>query len=271
MDACPTFSIVTVTWRDLAGLQSTAASIHDQGDRDFEWIVIDGASDDGTPEWLSTLQQGTCRWVSEKDGGIYDAMNKGLDLARGRYVIFLNAGDRFTANDVLARAHALIQSESPDLVYGDSVDVQADGARLLRRARPPGWIRNGMFTSHQAMFFRIAHAPGLRHDLRFRVSGDYAFTAAFLTAQGKSTGARCRSLAVPVCDFSLGGSHFTGRMRGIEEDYIIRREILGESRLRAATLRILHRLHHALKLHVPRLASWLRYSGAPTADQTPRS
>lgn len=269
MDTRPTFSIITVTWRDLEGLRATAASVQAQTDRDFEWIVIDGASDDGTPEWLTELQEPTLNWVSEKDGGIYDAMNKGLDRARGRYALFLNAGDRFTSPEVLARAHLTVTTSSPDLLYGDSVDVQADSTRLYRQARHPDWLRNGMFTSHQAMFFSLDRAPGLRHDLRFRFSGDYAFTAEFLTSRGPYGPARCERIDIPICDFSLGGSHFTGRRRGMREDFLIRREILGESWIRATSLHLLHRVHHALKVAAPRLTAWLRYSRNSTSVPVP--
>lgn len=259
MDTRPTFSIITVTWRDLEGLRTTAASVQAQTDQDFEWIVIDGASDDGTPEWLSALRTPTANWSSEKDGGIYDAMNKGLDRANGSYLVFLNAGDAFAAPDVLSRVHERIDTAAPDLVYGDSVDVRPDGERLYRPARRPEWIRFGMFTSHQAMIYRRDHAPRLRYDLRFRLSGDYGYTAAFLSTPNAKGDVQYEYIALPICDFSLGGAHFTNRRLAIAEDFLIRRELLRESWFSALMLRLLHEAHHALKLLSPAVTKWLRY------------
>jgi len=264
----PTFSIISVTWRDLEGLKATAASIDNQSDRDFEWIVVDGQSDDGTPEWLGLQNRPCCSWTSERDAGIFDAMNKGIDRSSGDYFVFMNSGDVFASPETLATVHAVIAgaSGSPDLVYGDSIDVQSDGNELYRKARDPGWIRYGMFASHQATFFRRAHFPGLRHDLSFPTSGDYGFIAAFLKGGSGAAPAGCTYVAQPLCRFSLGGTHFTGRLRALKEDFRIRTGILRQPLLVAAGLYAAHRAHHFLKLTVPGLTRRMRY-GSGQADQ----
>src|ERR1700682_3098079 len=116
------FSIITIVLNDLVGLRETKTSVDAQGFSDFEWIVVDGGSIDGTPEYLRQLDRSNCRWISEPDGGLYAAMNKGLDLAAGQYVIFMNSGDRFAGKDVLARADALVaqNEQQTDLIFGDA-------------------------------------------------------------------------------------------------------------------------------------------------------
>lgn len=113
----PLFSIVTITYENLTGLQETVSSVVAQTSRDYEHIVIDGGSNDGTREWLSA--QFTGLWVSEPDGGRYPAMNKGTRLARGRYVWFLHAGDTFGDPNALDRvALAIAANEYPRWLYG---------------------------------------------------------------------------------------------------------------------------------------------------------
>lgn len=261
MEQRPTFSIVSVTWRDLTGLQATGASIQSQTDRNFEWLVVDGGSDDGTPQWLAANAPVYCRWTSERDAGIFDAMNKGIERSRGEYLLFLNSGDVFASPETLALVHGAVAEapRRPDLVYGDSIDVQSDGTELYRPARDPSWIRYGMFASHQATFFRRDHSPSLRHATEFPTSGDYGFIAAFLSGGSTGNPARCAYVPQALCRFSLGGAHFTGRLRGIREDYRIRRDVLRQPFILAAGLYVAHRLHHLLKLRAPGLMRRLRY------------
>ena len=114
-----TLSIITITYKNLNGLKRTARSIQRQNFSDYEWIVIDGGSNDGTSEYLKSLKRQPDFWCSEPDSGIYDAMNKGLSHACGRWCLFLNSGDSLYEDDVLKR----LFSEMPeaDIVYCDAV------------------------------------------------------------------------------------------------------------------------------------------------------
>ncbi|HYB98194.1 MAG TPA: glycosyltransferase family 2 protein [Candidatus Limnocylindrales bacterium] len=257
------FSIVTVTRNDLAGLHATAASIREQTSRDYEWIVIDGASSDETPRWLADNAGNGDVVVSEPDRGTYDAMNKGLDRATGRYVVFLNSGDTLASPDTLGAVGAAVCAAEvePDLVYGDSIDVPAGGNELYRRSRRHVFLPYGMFTSHQAMYFRRARRPELRYDLQYPRSADFAFVCSFLRADAAGQ-ARCLYLPRPLCRFSLGGQHFTNREQAMLEDFRIRRRVLGQPLAMAAALYALHRLHHATKLAAPWLTRRLRYDTA---------
>ncbi|WP_344147177.1 glycosyltransferase family 2 protein [Nocardioides koreensis] len=99
----PRFTVITVVRNALDDLATTRASVALQDFADREHLIVDGASTDGTVEWLRGLADPDLRWVSEPDDGIYPAMNKAASMARGMYLIFLNAGDTFRGSDVLSR------------------------------------------------------------------------------------------------------------------------------------------------------------------------
>lgn len=237
----PRFSIITVTRNNLPGLRRTADSLSAQTSRDYEWIVIDGASTDGTTAWLAATN---AQWLSEPDTGIYDAMNKGIARATGTYILFLNAGDVLADNTILADAAAL----DADFIYGDG----REGATIKRahshRARL--W---GMFTYHQSMLYRRAVLGDLRYDTRYRIAADYKFTAEFL-------GRAAHALYWPrvICDFEPGGLSQTSAAAGRHEMAQIRAEL----RLCPAPVGLLITAAHAalwgLRTRFPSIYSRLR-------------
>ena len=172
------FSIVTVTFNDLAGLRVTRASVRAQTFRDFEWLVMDGGSTDGTPDALREWQSEIRAAVSAPDKGPYDAMNKGLALACGEYVLFINAGDALAAPDTLQNLHDAIGADAPDFIYGDSLEEQRSGVVFYKKARPHHCRWWGMFTHHQAMAYRTAFLKTVSpaYDLRWRVGADLDLT-----------------------------------------------------------------------------------------------
>jgi len=256
------FSVITVTLNDLAGLQATLASTLRQRHQDLEAIVIDGGSLGGTTEWLSSQTDRRIHWLSEPDRGLYDAMNKGLDRARGDYVVFMNSGDTFADAQVLEKvAEAAAAQPHPDLVYGDAVDMTTSGRRLYKRARPYESLWRGMFTQHQAMFFLRSTIGSLRYALTFRLSADYDFIAQF-SRQGSSGGRSVKRLAIPVCCFQLGGRSEQGRLKALREDFAIRRRTMGLGLMTCTWLWTAHLAHFALKLATPALMRTIRYEGA---------
>jgi glycosyltransferase involved in cell wall biosynthesis len=113
----PLFSIVTIAFQNIDGLRATVDSLKPQSFRDYEHIVIDAGSTDGSAEWLAANFDGT--WLSEPDGGRYHGMNKGARLSRGEYVWFMHAGDVFGDAGVLSRVAAAIERAGrPDWLYG---------------------------------------------------------------------------------------------------------------------------------------------------------
>lgn len=99
----PKISVITVVFNACTALKKTLLSVQSQIFEDFEYIIIDGGSSDGTLEILKFYEYKITKWISEPDRGIYDAMNKGLKIARGEYVYFLNAGDTFIERDTLSK------------------------------------------------------------------------------------------------------------------------------------------------------------------------
>ena len=152
----PLFSIITVTYNAAEVIGRTLDSIKLQRCGDYEYVVIDGASTDGTLSQVEASGISNMRIVSERDNGLYDAMNKGLREARGEYVIFLNAGDAFTASDALDRLAAKAAEGDYDILYGQTQLVDEAGHVLGGRhlAAPPvltaASFKQGMVVCHQA-------------------------------------------------------------------------------------------------------------------------
>jgi glycosyltransferase involved in cell wall biosynthesis len=110
-------SVITVNLNNLIGLKKTFESVINQYQSSYEFIIIDGGSKDGSVEFIKDNNLHLSYWISEKDKGVYHAMNKGLEQATGKYCIFLNSGDYFTNGNVLNDVHNQITGDE-DLVYG---------------------------------------------------------------------------------------------------------------------------------------------------------
>lgn len=174
----PKFSIITVTYNAEKVLEDTIQSVIAQTYHNFEYIIIDGVSKDTTPAIIEKYRPYIHTLVSEPDKGIYDAMNKGLALATGDYLCFLNAGDSLREDDTLMRMVQSIRSqELPDVLYGETalVDDQRHFLRMRRLSAPEvlTWksFKQGMLVCHQAFFAKRSLAEP--YDLRYRYSSDF--------------------------------------------------------------------------------------------------
>lgn len=173
----PMFSIITICYNAASDIERTLQSVVAQTYRNIEYIVIDGASTDKTLDIISKYSAEVSQMVSEKDGGLYDAMNKGLSLATGEYVCFLNAGDSFFEEKTLEKIVQGLDGSTPDLIYGDTALVDKNGLFLrMRRLSPPEkltWksFRRGMLVCHQAFIPRRTIAP--MYDLSYKYSSDF--------------------------------------------------------------------------------------------------
>lgn len=175
----PLFSIITVTYNARATAERTLRSVAGQTCKDYEHIIVDGASTDGTLEIIGNCPGAELRKViSEPDKGLYDAMNKGISLAQGDYLIFLNAGDKFHSAGTLQEiAEAIELNDSPGVVYGQT-DLVDDHGRFLapRHLRAPEHLTykdfsRGMVVCHQAFVAQRKIAPYF--SLKYRYSADY--------------------------------------------------------------------------------------------------
>ena len=198
------FSVITVTRNSEAVLARAMASLQEQTFADFEWIVVDGASQDGTVAVARRFAAAPLQLVSESDSGIYDAMNKGVRLARGEYLYFLNSDDTLADPAVLERANEAIEATGqPELLIGR---VRAVGARqTLLRDYSHINARNLLFDSlcHQATFARrdTFDRFGL-FDTRYRLAADFDWFARVLRG-----GAVAAFTSLTIADFSTQGAH----------------------------------------------------------------
>src|SRR5690348_5936351 len=115
----PRLSLITINLNDLQGLRKTLDSIFTQTFTDYEYIIIDGGSTDGSLEEIKKSQDKLVYWTSEKDEGIYNAMNKGIVKAKGEYTLFMNSGDYLYSEDTLNKVFENANNE--DLIYGDAM------------------------------------------------------------------------------------------------------------------------------------------------------
>lgn len=186
-------TVATVTYNAGPLIGRTIASVEEQTYPYVEHVIVDGNSHDDTLQQVHHYQERNSLrpqpheivCVSEPDKGLYDAMNKALSLLTGRYVIFLNAGDRFHSSDTLALvAEAVARSVNhsgaePAVIYGHTHLVDDEGHFIReRRLEPPeelDWksFKQGMLVCHQAFFARTDLTKRYHYDLRYRFSADY--------------------------------------------------------------------------------------------------
>lgn len=174
----PLFTIITVAYNAEKTIPATLKSVQEQTCRLFEYIIIDGASSDGTLKQISNSGIENLTLVSEPDKGIYDAMNKGLGLAKGDYVIFLNAGDSFHSHLTLETiANTVMDNDYPGIVYGQTQLVNSDRKRIGdRHLSAPEYLtldsfKEGMLVCHQA-FIALRKLVD-NYDTRYKFSADY--------------------------------------------------------------------------------------------------
>jgi glycosyltransferase involved in cell wall biosynthesis len=176
----PKFSIITVTYNAEKVLEDTIQSVIFQTYRNVEYIIVDGASKDHTLEIVNKYHNRINKVISEPDKGLYDAMNKGIQLATGDYLCFLNAGDKFHDSETLQKVvHTLKGQELPDVIYGETAIVDEEGHFLhMRRLSTPAHLnwksfKQGMLVCHQAFFANRELAINHLYDLQYRFSADF--------------------------------------------------------------------------------------------------
>lgn len=167
-------SVITIVYNNVRDIERTIRSVVNQTYANIEYVIVDGLSNDGTLQVIEKYKDRVTKIVSEKDEGIYDAMNKGLALATGDYVIFMNSGDEFYNNETVAAVFA--SAEDADIYYGETEMIADDGTSLgQRRHKAPAkftWrgFKYGMSISHQAIYIRRSLAEP--YDRRYQLSSD---------------------------------------------------------------------------------------------------
>ena len=218
----PLFSIITVTWNASQVIAPTMRSVWQQSCPHFEHLVMDGASTDGTQRLVADFPGVDERVVvvSEPDGGLYDAMNKAIDRARGRYLIFLNAGDAFTGPDTLERLAQLAQGD-PGVIYGQTQLVDHSRRVVgMRHLTAPEHLtaasfKQGMLVCHQAFIARRELCP--YYDMNYRFSADYDWCIKVLRKSGNNAYVG----DIPIISFLTDGLTTKNHKRSLKERYRI--------------------------------------------------
>lgn len=170
----PSISIITVTYNAAAVLPGLIESLRAQADRDFEWVIVDGASADATVEAIKSAGDVVSKWVSEPDCGIYDAMNKAVRLASGDYYLVCGADDRLSPNAVADYRRAASET-SADII---SACVESRSG-LVRPLRGKPWLRGqSAFVSHHSVGTLIRKSLHLEYGFysrRFPIAADQYF------------------------------------------------------------------------------------------------
>ena len=164
------FSVITINYNNSAGLRRTIESVLAQDADNYEYIVVDGASSDGSREVLEEFAGKIGTIVREPDNGVYEAMNKGIDLAEGDYLIFMNSGDCFCNPGVLSEVGRLTGGQ--DFIYGNT--EYSDGRRRLSKNEPAlfSYLYMGCWC-HQSMFIKSSVLKSLHYDESLKLAADW--------------------------------------------------------------------------------------------------
>ena len=195
------FSIVTINYNDVDGLNHTIESVIAQSYNDYEYIVIDGGSTDGSLDIIKNYSESIAFWISEKDRGIYHAMNKGVEHAHGDYCIFMNSGDRFFANSVLEQV--AINTTNEDIIVGK---VTIDDKNTIISPPPISGeltlyhLYSGAIP-HQGTFIRTELLRKYPYDENLKISSDWKFFVQTLILDNSSI----RYLDIYVAKYNIDG------------------------------------------------------------------
>ncbi|MBO9506222.1 glycosyltransferase family 2 protein [Thalassospira sp. A3_1] len=206
-------TIITVCFNSSKTIIRTLDSVASQSCSDIEHIVIDGASTDGTLDLIKNHGQHVIRWVSEPDQGIYDAMNKGLKLASGDIIGFLNADDIYKDSSVLARVLSIMDSENLDVLFGDAEFINPEQPdQPLRRYSSKRFsadrIAWGWMPAHPTLFMRraIYENFGL-FKTDYHIAGDFELVARVFYGNALM---RYRHISEVLVQMNMGGISTSG-------------------------------------------------------------
>lgn len=210
------FSIITINYNNRDGLQKTINSVVSQTFKDYEWIIIDGGSTDGSRELIEQYQDSLAFWCSEPDKGVYNAMNKGIDHAKGEYLNFMNSGDTYENESTLQMVFK--ENITADIAYGNWLRIYPDHEKYMKA--PENISLSSIYKEnicHQAMFIKREIHKKEKYDERYKIYGDWALWQK-MALEGKSF----QYLPYTICRFEAGAglSDTHTKEKKIEEKWI---------------------------------------------------
>ena len=171
----PLVSIITVVYNDVSHIQQTMNSVLSQTYKHIEYIVIDGGSTDGTVDIINSLKYKLSFFVSERDKGIYDAMNKGVAHANGEWVVFMNSGDSFYDSNVLEHIFNIYNDKGEGYIYGDTLLLGSKDDDIVVKATERRGERKYMAGFHQSILTRTNELKQHPFTLDYKLISDMAF------------------------------------------------------------------------------------------------
>ena len=196
----PLITVITVVFNGEKHLENTILSVLNQTYQNIEYIIIDGGSSDETVNIIKKYEHAIDYWCSEKDNGIYDAMNKGIDLVAGEWINFMNSDDKYFGNSTIEIISENI-SKYVSVIYGDAIISSGKYKKYVAKkkfSRINLIIWSTRVVCHQAMFVRKKIVP--KYNTRYILKAELDWYFAILS---KKTESRCVNF--PVCRYSLGG------------------------------------------------------------------
>jgi glycosyltransferase involved in cell wall biosynthesis len=220
----PKLSVITIVYNNARDIERTMLSVLNQTYPNIEYIIIDGASTDGTLDLIKKHQNRIAKLISEKDEGIYDAMNKGLAVATGDYVLFMNSGDELYDNDTVTNVFA--SADDADIYYGETEMINAEGQNLgRRRHKAPkqlslGSFEYGMSVSHQAIY--IKRSLTQPYDRKYQLSSDIDWILSAVEKAGKIV-----NVNQYVAKYLVGGMSKKRHRQSLKERFAIMKHHYG--------------------------------------------
>lgn len=214
----PLVSIVTVVYNGGKYLEQAILSVLNQSYNNIEYIIIDGNSTDNTLDFIKKYEDRIDYWISEPDKGIYDAMNKGIDLAHGVWINFMNAGDRFYESNTIEKVFKEYDP-SPDFIYGHHQINYDQNFSKIQKALPIKDLWKGMVFCHQSLFVKALLMKRYKFNIKNTMNADYEFIYSAYMNNFKfyNTG-------IVVSSILAGGLSDSGCLRRVKDHWSIARK-----------------------------------------------
>ena len=192
-------SIITVTYNNMKGLESTIKSVDSQTNKNFEFIIVDGASSDGSLELIKKYDGVITRWVSEPDSGIYNAMNKGVKMATGEYCLFMNSGDLLYSSTTMEEL--ISQNLDADFVEGRIAFGNSPGKYSNPPEKRTLWSYiYGFNNCHQASLISRELLLRIPYDESYKIAADLKFNMEAIICNNCSY----KTIGTIVCNYEVG-------------------------------------------------------------------
>lgn len=216
-NASPKMTVITVCFNSENCIEKTILSVLSQDYKNLEYIIIDGGSIDNTVSIIKKYSDRINHWISEKDGGIYFGMNKGIDASTGDYILFMNADDVFHNENVVKElAQFISENNYPDAVYGD-VEEETKYGVFHKTAGDIKLLPTKMVISHQSIFIKSSLMKSAPFNTKYRYSADFEMLSRFY-----NEGARFMNSGITVADVVVsGGATYNNFKKSVNEHYDI--------------------------------------------------